>query len=100
VKAFNTDFAVRQADPVVDGVQLDGFVASDDGDGKAAVLDLIESVGFHPIDVGPLSVARTLEAMGWLNIQLQIQDGWPWQGGWKFAGPSGTSTPTVSEARR
>jgi len=72
----------------------------DDGDGKADVLDLIESVGFHPIDVGPLSVARTLEAMGWLNIQLQIQDGWPWQGGWKFAGPSGTSTPTVSEARR
>jgi 8-hydroxy-5-deazaflavin:NADPH oxidoreductase len=100
VKAFNTAFAVRQADPVVDGVQLDGFVAGEDGDAKAAVLELVESVGFRPIDVGPLPMARTLEAMGWLNIQLQIRNGWPWQGGWKFAGPSAASTPAVSAARR
>jgi len=100
VKAFNTAFAVRQADPVVDGIQLDGFVAGDDGDGKTAVLELVESVGFRPIDVGPLPMARTLEALGWLNIQLQIRNGWPWQGGWKFAGPSEASRPTVSAARR
>ncbi len=96
VKAFNTAFAARQADPVVDGIQLDGFVAGDDGDAETAVLELVESVGFRPIDVGPLPMARTLEAMGWLNIQLQIRHGWPWQGGWKFAGPSGASRPTVS----
>ena len=100
VKAFNTAFAVRQADPVVDGIQLDGFVAGDDGDGKTAVLELVESAGFRPIDVGPLPMARTLEALGWLNIQLQIRNGWPWQGGWKFAGPSEASRATVSAARR
>ena len=100
VKAFNTAFAVRQADPVVDGIQLDGFVAGDDGGPKTTVLELVESVGFRPIDVGPLPMARTLEALGWLNIQLQIRHGWPWQGGWKFAGPSEASTPTVSAAQR
>lgn len=30
VKAFNTVFASRLADPVVDGVPLDGFYAGDD----------------------------------------------------------------------
>lgn len=100
VKAFNTAFAVRQADPIVDGVQLDGFVAGEDGDAKTAVLELVESVGFRPIDVGPLPMARTLEAMGWLNIQLQIRNGWPWQGGWKFAGPSEAPRPAVSAAQR
>jgi hypothetical protein len=100
VKAFNTAFAVRQADPVVDGIQLDGFVAGDDGGPKTRVLELVESVGFRPIDVGPLPMARTLEALGWLNIQLQIRHGWPWQGGWKFAGPSEASTPTVTAAQR
>ncbi len=100
VKAFNTAFAVRQADPVVDGIQLDGFVAGDDGGPKTTVLELVESVGFRPIDVGPLPMARTLEALGWLNIQLQIRHGWPWQGGWKFAGPSEASTRTVAVAQR
>jgi hypothetical protein len=85
---------------MVDGVQLDGFVAGDDGDAKAAVLELVESAGFRPIDVGSLPRARTLEAMGWLNIQLQIKYGWPWQGGWKFAGPSEASRPAVGAAAR
>src|SRR4051812_29474329 len=30
VKAFNTIFASHQADPAIDGIQLDGFVAGDD----------------------------------------------------------------------
>jgi 8-hydroxy-5-deazaflavin:NADPH oxidoreductase len=38
VKAFNTLFAARQADPVVDGVQLDGLVAGDDDAAKRQVL--------------------------------------------------------------
>jgi len=30
VKAFNYAFAPRMADPAVDGIRLDGFVAGDD----------------------------------------------------------------------
>ena len=51
VKAFNTAFASRQADPVVDGVRVDGYVAGDDAEAKAAVLQLVESIGFVPVDV-------------------------------------------------
>jgi 8-hydroxy-5-deazaflavin:NADPH oxidoreductase len=88
IKAFNTVFAARQADPVVDGIQLDGFVAGDDAAAKARVLDLVESLGFRPIDVGPLPMARALEATGWLNIWLNIKYEWVWQDGWKLVGPT------------
>src|SRR5687767_4699315 len=39
VKAFNTAFASRQAQPTVDGVAADGFVAADDDGAKRTVLD-------------------------------------------------------------
>jgi predicted dinucleotide-binding enzyme len=45
VKAFNTIFAAHQADPVIDGIQLDGFVAGDDGAAKQIVLELVGSLG-------------------------------------------------------
>ncbi len=89
VKAFNTAFAARQADPVVDGVPADGYVAGDDEQAKAAVLDLVRSIGFRPIDAGALGMARALEAMGLLNITLQIRNNWPWQAAWKLIGPTG-----------
>jgi predicted dinucleotide-binding enzyme len=87
VKAFNTVFAGNQADPTVDGVQLDGFVAGDDPDAKKQVLHLLEEVGFRPIDVGPLSAARYLEGMAFLNISLNATNDWSWQSGWKLVGP-------------
>ena len=89
VKAFNTALASRQADPVVDGLRLDGYVAGDDAEAKAAVLQLVESIGFVPIDAGPLAMARALEGMAMLNITLNIRNGWPWQDGWKLVGPTG-----------
>jgi predicted dinucleotide-binding enzyme len=89
VKAFNTILAAHQADPIIDGVQLDGFVAGDDTAAKQQVLELVESLGFRPIDAGSLAVARALEGMGTLNISLNMTNGWPWQSGWKLLGPSG-----------
>jgi len=89
VKAFNTIFASHQADPVVDGIQLDGFVAGDDTGAKQKVLDLVKSLGFRPVDCGPLAMARALEGMGTLNISLNAANGWPWQSGWKLVGPTG-----------
>jgi NADPH-dependent F420 reductase len=89
IKAFNTAFAARQAEPKVDGVQLDGYVAGDDEAAKKQVLDLVKSIGFRPIDAGALGMSRALEAMGLLNITLQIRNNWPWQAGWKLVGPTG-----------
>jgi NADPH-dependent F420 reductase len=86
VKAFNTLFSTNQADPNVDGIQLDGFVAADDPIAKATVLELVESIGLRPIDAGPLHRAQQLEQLAFLNIALNATNGWSWESGWRLAG--------------
>ncbi len=88
VKAFNSALAARQAEPSIDGTPIDGFVAGDDEQAKATVLELVRSIGFRPIDAGPLEAARALEALALLNITLQLRNGWTWQTGWKLVGPT------------
>ncbi len=95
VKAFNTLFASNQADPIADGVQLDGYVAADDAAAKATVLDLVASIGLDPVDVGPLRRARQLEGLAFLNITLNITHGGSWQSGWKLVGAPAT-TPVAA----
>lgn len=90
VKAFNTAFASRQADPTLGGVAADGFVAGDDADAKRTILDLVESIGFRPVDAGSLASSRTLEGMAWLNINRAIQGG-TWQDAWVILGPDSRS---------
>jgi NADPH-dependent F420 reductase len=79
VKAFNTMFAQVQADPKIHGVEIDAFFATDDEEARACVADLIRSMGFRPVYVGPLARARELEALGFLNIQLQVGAGGDWR---------------------
>jgi predicted dinucleotide-binding enzyme len=88
VKAFNTVFASRLNDPVIDGVPLDGFYAGDDETAKEVVAALLAEMGFRPIDAGELLAARALELMAFLNITLNARNGWPWQSGWKLLGPT------------
>ncbi len=95
VKAFNTLFSSNQADPTVDGIQLDGFVAADDPAAKAAVLELVESIGLRPIDAGPLDRAQQLEQLAFLNIALNATNGWSWQSGWRLAGAP-TALPSAA----
>src|SRR5690242_1700025 len=59
VKAFNTAFASFQANPRVGGIAPDGFVAGDDAAAKQRVLDVLESIGFRPVDAGSLAAARS-----------------------------------------
>jgi predicted dinucleotide-binding enzyme len=85
VKAFNTVFASRLGNP---GQELDGFYAGDDDAAKAVVERLLTSLGFRPVDAGGLRMARALEEMAFLNITLNVRNGWSWQSGWKLAEPS------------
>jgi NADPH-dependent F420 reductase len=85
VKAFNTVFA-GNIGTVADGGTLDGFVAGDDADAKTSVLELATAAGLNPIDAGPLTAARMLESLAWLNISLNQQPGWSWRTGWKLVG--------------
>jgi NADPH-dependent F420 reductase len=89
VKAFNTVFASRLNDPVIDGIPLDGFYAGDDAPAKQVVAHLLTDMGFRPIDTGELRTARALELMAFLNVMLNARGGWPWQSGWKLLGPVG-----------
>jgi NADPH-dependent F420 reductase len=89
VKAFNTVFASRLTDPVIDGIPLDGFYAGDDEAAKSTVAQLLAAIGFRPLDAGPLLAARALEMMALLNMNLNARNGWPWRSGWKLLGPTG-----------
>lgn len=90
VKAFNTAFASRQAEPVVNGIPADGFVAGDDDAAKRTVLDAVASIGFRPVDAGSLAAARTLEGMAWLNISRNMAGG-TWQDAWVLVGPDSSN---------
>ncbi|WP_299735110.1 NAD(P)-binding domain-containing protein, partial [Pseudonocardia sp. 73-21] len=88
VKAFNTVFAGRHADPAEDGTPLDAFIAGDDAAAKTVVAGFAGSLGYRPIDVGGLRMARALEEMAFLNISLNANNGLPWQSAWKLVGPT------------
>lgn len=84
VKAFNSAFASKMADPFDGDRPLDGFIAGNDEAAKQAVASLVRDVGFEPLDVGDLRRARTLEGMAWINISLNMERGWPWQSAWRL----------------
>lgn len=88
VKAFNTIFAGRHANPVEGGAPLDAFIAGDDSAAKDLVGELASSLGYRVVDAGGLRMARSLEEMAFLNITLNARGGWSWQSGWKLVGPT------------
>jgi len=98
VKAFNTLFASRQAEPTVGGISADAYVAGDDEQAKQTVLDVVESAGFRPVDAGSLVSARTLEGMAWLNIQRNMAGG-TWQDAWVLVGPDTVAAVTTGDSR-
>ena len=55
-----------------------GYATDDDAAGKA-VAALAGAVGFRPVLVGPLSAAKELESLAWLNIRLQVIHKGSWQ---------------------
>ena len=57
VKAFNTVFG----HVLEKGRKLDVFMAGDDAQAKAAVAELVRSLGLRPLDVGGLTMAHWLE---------------------------------------
>jgi len=88
VKAFNSIFAARHANPAEDGTPLDAFIAGDDADAKKLVGEFANSLGYRTIDAGGLRMARALEEISFLNISLNASNGWAWQSGWKLVGPT------------
>jgi predicted dinucleotide-binding enzyme len=72
VKAFNTVFAqvLAEGPAFANGQTAPVFVASDSERAKQTVKTLVHSIGFKPVDAGPLRNARYLEPLAALNIYL------------------------------
>ncbi len=70
VKAFNTVFAQVLAEGADFGNshRVPVYFAGDDAAAKTTVSTLVESIGFAPVDAGPLKNARYLEPLAGLNI--------------------------------
>ena len=78
VKAFNTTYAGTLVAGEVAGQPLDVFLAGDDEGAKNKVAELVRDGGMRPIDTGPLSRARQIEAMQFLHIVTQGTLGTNW----------------------
>lgn len=70
IKAFNTAFAGHMDSGRVKNEPITLFVAGDDAEAKATVLQLGRGIGFDAVDGGPLQNARWLETLGYFHIQL------------------------------
>lgn len=70
VKAFNTlYFKILEANPVVENGHRVLFVSGDDNESKAAVSEVINTIGFAPVDLGSLSVgSKFQQAKGALSL--------------------------------
>ena len=81
IKAFNTTFAGTLAAKSVGPNPTIVLVAGDDEEAKAALISAIGAGGVDALDVGGLSRARELEAMGFLQIKLAASEKVGWTGG-------------------
>lgn len=84
IKAFNTTFAADFSTPVIDGKQVDAFIAGNDEEALQTVSELVTTAGFNPIIAGDLSISRTLENMQLLLITLGMKYKYNWLAGWKI----------------
>lgn len=75
VKAFNSIYWENLARPVFGHEAATCFYCGDDAASKSTVRQLIDDIGFDPVDAGPLSAARLLEPLALLWIQLASERG-------------------------
>jgi hypothetical protein len=79
VKAFNTLFR----DVLAAGGPLDVFMAGDDDRAKAAMAELVKSLGLRPLDVGGLNMAHWLEGTGLILMGLARHGVGHWVRRWR-----------------
>lgn len=98
VKAFNTIFASVQGNPRAHDQELDAFFATDNERVRDTTAELIRSIGFRPVYVGPLARARELEAIASLNIQMQMSGGGDWRSAFVLIGAPKALVGTLDKA--
>jgi 8-hydroxy-5-deazaflavin:NADPH oxidoreductase len=85
LKAFNTTFAGTLVAGSVGSLTTTVLIAGDDADAKSTLAGLVTSGGLNAIDAGPLTRARELEGIGFLQITLAASEKIAWTGGFGVA---------------
>jgi len=75
VKVFNHIFGQTLEEPLYGSVRATAFYCGDDAPAKELAAALIRELGFDPVDAGSLDVARYLEPLAELVIQLGYKQG-------------------------
>ena len=75
VKAFNTASVKVMFNPQFGDHKATMFYCGDDAAAKLTVRELIESLGFEPVDAGSLTSSRYLEPLAMLYIHLAFRQG-------------------------
>ena len=75
VKAFNTVTATHMVHPHLPDGTPDMFIAGNDDQAKARVVELLKSFGWRdPIDAGPITASRLLEALAMLWVIYGVRN--------------------------
>jgi predicted dinucleotide-binding enzyme len=85
LKALNTTFAATLAAGTVGPLTTTVLIAGDDADAKATLAGVFTSGGLDAIDAGSLKRARELEAVGFLQLTLAVNEKVSWTGGFGIA---------------
>lgn len=81
LKAFNTTFAGTLAAGTVGPLTTTVLIAGDDAAAKSALAEVVTAGGLNAVDAGPLTRARELEAVGFLQLTLAVSEKVSWTGG-------------------
>ena len=81
LKAFNTTFAATLVSGVVGPAPTTVLIAGEDADAKALLAGVVTAGGLNAIDAGTLNRARELEALGFLQLALAVNEKVAWTGG-------------------
>lgn len=82
LKAFNTNFAATLASKTVGGTAATTvLIAGDNADAKALLGSVLTAGSVDSVDAGALSRARELEAVGFLQLTLAVQEKINWTAG-------------------
>lgn len=81
LKAFNTNFAATLGSGAVGPLTTTVLIAGDDADAKATLAQVITEAGLDAVDAGALTRARELEAVGFLQLTLAVNERVSWTGG-------------------
>ena len=86
LKAFNTTFAATLTSGTVGPLTTTVLIAGDDTDAKSTLAGVLTSGGLDAIDAGSLKRARELEAIGFLQLTLAVNEKVSWTGGFGVIG--------------